>query len=50
MSSQYRISLKELRELMEVRGFEAVERIQQMNGAGELCNRLKTLEATGKKS
>ena len=47
MASQYRISLKELRELMELRGSEAVDRMRQLNGAPELCNRLRTSEATG---
>ena len=48
MAGQFGISLKELRELMEVRGPEAVDRLKQLNGAQELCKKLRTSEATGK--
>ena len=40
---QFRCKLKELRDLMEVRGHEAVLRIQQdYGGVVELCRRLYT--------
>jgi len=47
MSSQYGISLKELRELMEHRGAEGVDKVKEQGGVHELCRKLKTTELNG---
>lgn len=44
----YAASLKELRELMELRGTEAYHKIQETYGSvGELCKRLRTSPTEG---
>lgn len=49
MAAQFGCSLKELRELMEYRGHEGYEKIQNdYGGAHELCKRLKTSPNEGK--
>lgn len=41
--AQYGVTLKQLRELMEVRGSEGIDRIKQVHGSlEELCNKLYT--------
>ena len=40
--------MKQLRELMELRGPEAVDRVKEMGGAQELCKKLRTSEAQGR--
>ena len=47
-SSQYGVTLKQLRELMELRGKEAVDKLQEVGGSQGLCKKLKTSEANGK--
>ena len=47
-SSQYGVTLKQLRDLMEVRGKEAVDKLQEVGGSQGLCKKLKTSEANGK--
>ncbi len=47
-SSQYGITLKQLRELMELRGKEGVEKLAEYGGAQGLCKKLKTSESAGK--
>lgn len=47
LPSQFGISLKELRELMEARGSEAIEKIQGMGGASELCKKLNSSPING---
>lgn len=48
--AQYGISLKQLRELMEHRGREGVQKVQEMGGVSELCKKLYTSPNEGKKS
>ena len=48
MASQYGVTLKQLRDLMELRGKEAVDKLQEVGGAQGLCKKLKTSEANGK--
>ena len=45
--SRYGITLKELRELMEFRGPEGVEKIKEYGGATGLAKKLNTSESTG---
>ena len=45
--SRYGITLKELRELMEFRGTEGVEKIKEYGGAAGLAKKLNTSESTG---
>ena len=47
-SSQYGVTLKQLRDLMELRGKEAVDKLQEVGGSQGLCKKLKTSEANGK--
>ena len=47
LPSQFGISLKELRELMEARGPEAIEKIQAMGGSAELCKKLNSSPVNG---
>jgi len=48
-AAQFGCTLKELRELMEQRGLDAVARIQQQyGGVLELCRRLYTSPTEGK--
>ena len=48
MASNYGISLKDLRELMEHRGAEGIDKIKGLGGVNELCKRLKTSPQAGK--
>ena len=48
MASQYGVTLKQLRDLMELRGKEAVDKLQEVGGSQGLCKKLKTSEANGK--
>ena len=45
--SRYGITLKELRELMEFRGAEGVEKLKEYGGAQGLAKKLNTAEASG---
>jgi Ca2+ transporting ATPase len=45
--SRYGITLKELRELMEFRGAEGVEKLSTYGGAQGLAKKLNTSEGTG---
>ena len=47
--SRYGITLKELRELMEFRGAEGVEKLKEYGGAQGLAKKLNTSDSTGKK-
>lgn len=49
MATQYGINLKQLRDLMELRGNEAVDAIKDMGGVTGLCKKLRTSESQGKK-
>ena len=46
--SRYGITLKELRELMEFRGDEGVEKLKGYGGAQGLAKKLNTSETAGK--
>ena len=46
--SRYGISLKQLRELMEFRGREGVEKIKEYGGVHEIANKLQSSEKSGK--
>ena len=46
--AQYGVSLKQLRELMEVRGREGIARIQEHGGVQELCKKLYSSPNDGK--
>ncbi|XP_023334000.1 plasma membrane calcium-transporting ATPase 1 isoform X2 [Eurytemora carolleeae] len=46
-SSRYGISLKQLRELMEHRGMEGVQRVSEFGGVHEIARKLNTSEQTG---
>ena len=46
-TDQYRLSLEELRVLMELRGQEAVEQLRQYGGVQEVCNKLNTSSTRG---
>jgi hypothetical protein len=46
-ASQYGVTLKQLRDLMELRGKEGVDKLQEYGGAQGLCKKLKTSEAQG---
>eukprot|EP00095_Tigriopus_kingsejongensis_P004686 maker-scaffold1243_size53534-snap-gene-0.3 protein:Tk04686 transcript:maker-scaffold1243_size53534-snap-gene-0.3-mRNA-1 annotation:"plasma membrane calcium-transporting atpase 2 isoform x2" len=47
MSSQYGITVKELRDLMELRGPEGVDKVKTYGGAKEICKKLKSSDSTG---
>lgn len=47
MASQFGVTVKQLRELMELRGAEGVEKIREYGGIHELCKKLKTTEQQG---
>ena len=47
MSSSYGVTLKQLRELMEFRGAEGVDKIREQGGVNELCKNLRTSEKSG---
>ena len=49
-SSQYGVSLKQLRDLMELRGKEAVDKLQEVGGGPGLCKKLRTSETNGRKT
>ena len=47
--AQYGVSLKQLRELMEARGHEAIEKIRdEYGGTLEICKKLYTSPTDGK--
>ena len=48
--SRYGITLKELRELMEFRGAEGVEKLKEYGGAQGLAKKLNTSDSTGKQN
>ena len=48
MASQFGISLKQLRELMELRGAEGVDKVKELGGIHEFCKKLRTTEKNGK--
>lgn len=48
--AQYGISLKHLRELMELRGREAIAKLNEYGGVQELCKKLYTSPSEGKLS
>ena len=41
------VTLKQLRELMEFRGAEGVDKIREQGGVNELCKNLRTSEKSG---
>lgn len=45
--AQYGVSLKQLREVMELRGQEAVEQLRHYGGVQELCKKLYTSPTEG---
>lgn len=45
--AQYGLTLKQLREVMEVRGPEAVEQIRHYGGVQEICKKLYTSPTEG---
>ena len=49
-SSQYGVTLKQLRDLMELRGKEAVDKLQEVGGGPGLCKKLRTSETNGRKT
>ncbi len=50
MASQFGVTLKQLRELMEHRGAEGADKIKELGGVHELCKKLRTTEKTGETS
>lgn len=46
--TQYGISLKQLRELMELRGREGVTKVNSYGGVQEICKKLYTSPSEGK--
>lgn len=46
--TQYGITLKQLRELMELRGREGVNKISSYGGVQEICKKLYTSPSEGK--
>ena len=46
-AARYGLSVKELRQLMELRGSEAVEQLRQLGGVQEVCNKLHTSPTEG---
>lgn len=46
--AQYGITLRQLRELMEHRGSEGVERVQNLGGVQEICKKLYTSPSEGR--
>ena len=47
---QFGLTLKQLRELMEIRGGEAVEKIKSLGGADAICKQLRTSATEGEKN
>lgn len=45
--AQYGVTLKQLRELMEVRGREGIAKLGEHNGVQELCKKLYTSPSEG---
>ena len=45
--SRYGVTLKQLRELMENRGLEGVQKVQDFGGVHEIARKLNTSEASG---
>lgn len=45
--AQYGLSLKQLREVMELRGREGVEQVRQYGGVQEICKKLYTSPTEG---
>ena len=45
--SRYGVTLKQLRELMESRGAEGVQKVQDFGGVHEIARKLNTSEASG---
>ena len=45
--SRYGVTLKQLRELMENRGPEGVQKVQEFGGVHEIARKLNTSEAAG---
>lgn len=48
--AQYGISLKQLRDLMEHRGREGVQKVTDLGGVQEICKKLYTSPSEGKHS
>lgn len=46
--AQYGVSLKQLRELMELRGREGVNKMNSYGGVQEICKKLYTSPSEGK--
>lgn len=46
--AQYGISLKQLRDLMEHRGPEGVQKVHELGGVQEICKKLYTSPSEGK--
>jgi Ca2+ transporting ATPase len=46
--AQYGVTLKQLRELMELRGREGVNKINSYGGVQEICKKLYTSPSEGK--
>lgn len=46
--AQYGISLKHLRDLMEHRGHEGINKVQELGGVQEICKKLYTSPSEGK--
>jgi len=46
-SSRYGVTLKQLRELMESRGYDGVQKVLELGGVHEVARRLNTSEASG---
>jgi hypothetical protein len=44
---QFGITLKQLRDLMDLRGSEAVDKLEEMGGTKELCKKLHTSPVEG---
>lgn len=45
--AQYGVSLKQLRELMEHRGREGIQKLNELGGVQELCKKLYTSATDG---
>ncbi len=48
--AQYGLTLKQLRELMELRGREACEQLRQLGGVQDICKKLYTSPTEGSSS
>lgn len=47
MPSQFGICLSDLRDLMEIRGIEAQEKVAEIGGTHEICRRLASSPVNG---